>query len=346
MKFKAAILVEQKKPLIIDYIEFNDRLDYGQVLVEIYYSGICGSQIGEIDGVKGEDKYLPHLLGHEAVGKVLEVGQGVKTVKIDDEVILHWRPSDGLQSNNPSYLWNNKKINAGWVTTFNQYSVVSENRLTKIITNNEMERKSASLYGCAITTGFGVVENNLNLKIGNSLIVFGAGGIGLNIIQAASLIGANPIIAIDVFDNRLSLAKKYGATITLNSRDDDKDFNKLFEICNKYVIDCFVDNTGSPDVIKFGYNIVKSNGCVVLVGVPKGKTEIYTLPLHFGKKLFGSHGGDAIPHHDIPRLHNFFKEKNIDLNNLITNEYVIEDINIAIDDMKSGRLSGRCLIKL
>jgi len=343
MKFKAAILVEQKKPLVIDYIELNNKLDFGQVLVQVNYSGICGSQIGEIDGVKGEDKYLPHLLGHEAVGKVIEIGDGVKKLSVDDEVILHWRPSEGLQANNPSYDWNGKKINAGWVTTFNEYAVISENRLTKIDTKNLSEKKSASLYGCAITTGFGVVENNLDLKIGNSLIVFGAGGIGLNIIQAASIVGANPIIAVDVFDNRLDLAKKFGATITFNSTND-KNFTKLLEICNGFTIDSFVDNTGSPDVIKFGYNVVKSNGRIVLVGVPKGSTDIYTLPLHFGKTIVGSHGGDAVPNLDIPRLYNFFKDKNIDLSKLITNEYDIDDINSAIADMKSGAMSGRCLI--
>ena len=103
---------------------FAKKLDVGQVLVKVEYSGICGSQIGEIDGVKGEDKFLPHLLGHEGSGCVVEIGAGVRKVSKNDKVVLHWKRGSGIESNTPSYISDIGEINAGWVTTFNQYAVV------------------------------------------------------------------------------------------------------------------------------------------------------------------------------------------------------------------------------
>src|SRR3954471_17238601 len=131
-KAKAAILVESRKPLIIDEIQLPDRLDYGQVLVKVHTSSICGAQINEIDAVKGPDKFLPHLLGHEALAEVIEIGPGVTACKSGDTVIMHWRPGKGIQSQPPIYLWNGKRLNAGWVTTFNEYAVISENRVTPV----------------------------------------------------------------------------------------------------------------------------------------------------------------------------------------------------------------------
>ena len=117
-KTLAAILVEQKKGLIVTEIDLPRTLDVGQVLVEFHYSGICGSQLGEIDGVKGPDKWLPHLLGHEASGKVLAIGPGVKYVQPEQAVVAHWRPGKGIEANTPKYNWNGQVVNAGWITTF------------------------------------------------------------------------------------------------------------------------------------------------------------------------------------------------------------------------------------
>ena len=140
---EAAILLEQHKELIIDNVQLPKDLKIGQILVEIHTSGICGSQLGEISGAKGEDQYLPHLLGHEGCATVLSVGPGVKKVLKDDLVVLHWRKGSGIQSETPEYLWRGKKINAGWVTTFNKYAIISENRCTAIRkdTNNKIQNK-------------------------------------------------------------------------------------------------------------------------------------------------------------------------------------------------------------
>ena len=170
---KAAILTGQKQPLAIGEVRLPGRLEYGQVLVKIFYSGVCGSQIGEIDGVKGEDRYLPHLLGHEASGEVLGTGPGVKTVTHGSRVVLHWMQGAGVQADPPSYEWRGTKLNAGWITTFNEYAIVSENRVTQIPDDFDME--IAALFGCAVTTGLGVIANNAELKTGESIVVFGAG---------------------------------------------------------------------------------------------------------------------------------------------------------------------------
>src|SRR5213079_2232803 len=130
MKFRAAILVELKKPLVIEEIE-TPPLRFGQVLVKILCSGVCGAQINEIEGAKGPDRFLPHLLGHEATATVVEVGEGITTVAPGDNVVCHWRKGTGLQAPTPVYSSESlPRINAGWVTTFSGYSIVSENRLT------------------------------------------------------------------------------------------------------------------------------------------------------------------------------------------------------------------------
>ena len=198
---KAAILVEQNKPLIIDEVKLPSELDFGQVLVQIHYSSICGSQLGEIAGVKGLDPYLPHLLGHEGFGIVIETGQNVDRFREGDHVVLHWRPSKGIEANLPKYKWEDKTINAGSVTTFNQYAIVSENRLTKI--PKTFDKKIATLFGCAVTTAFGVVNNNAQIKVGQSVLIFGIGGLGLIITQAARMVSANPIVGVDLLENRL-----------------------------------------------------------------------------------------------------------------------------------------------
>jgi len=214
---KAAILVEQHKPLVVAEVELPKELSFGQVLVKVHYSGICGAQINEIEGAKGPDKFLPHLLGHEGSGTVLDLGPGVKTVKKGDHVVMHWRPSDGLQSETPIYQWDGGKVNAGWVTTFNEYAVVSENRLTAI--PRDFDLKLAPLFGCAVTTAMGVINNDAQVKVGQSVVVFGVGGVGLNIAQAADMVSAHPIIGVDLHDSKVEMAKRFGATHCFNSNN-------------------------------------------------------------------------------------------------------------------------------
>lgn len=341
---RAAILVEQRKPLEVDDIQLPEKLEAGQVLVEIAWSGICGSQLGEIDGAKGEDKFLPHLLGHEGSGTVLEAGPGVRHVKAGDKAVLHWRKGPGIEAAVPSYTWRGRKLNAGWITTFNRHAVISENRLTRIPADSDME--VAALFGCAVTTGFGVVQNNARVRIGEAVVVFGAGGVGLNIVQAAALSGAHPIIAVDLHDNRLALAREMGATHLVNSKREDA-AARIREIAAGGV-DAFIDNTGQPAIIQMGYQLTGPRGRVTLVGVPRKGNDIsiHSLPLHFGKVLSGSHGGEAEPGEDIPRFHALFRAGRIRLRELVTERFGLEEINTAIERMRDGRLAGRCLVRL
>ncbi len=343
MKARAAILVEQRRPLVVEDIDVPSP-KLGQVLVRVLASGICGSQVGEINGVKGPDRFLPHLLGHEGCGEVLEVGEGVRTVKSGDRVVLHWRKGAGLESVTPVYGSSIGPVNAGWVTTFNDHAIVSENRVTPI--PSDFDPEAAALFGCAITTAFGVITNNARLAIGESLAVFGAGGIGLSIIQAAALAGAHPVIAIDMFDNRLELARSLGATHTINTRTADV-ATEIERIVGAAGVDVAIDNTGNVDVIALASRLTNARGRTVLVGVPpKGATaSISTLPLHFEKRLVGSHGGECRPDVDIPRYVRLVRDGRLSLAGVVGRRYGLEQINDAIADMTSGRLAGRAIIQ-
>ena len=320
-------------------------LEAGQVLVKVLYSGICGSQLGEIDGINGEDKFLPHLLGHEGVARVLAVGPGVRHVKDGDTVVMHWRKGRGIEAATPKYTWDGRTVNAGSLTTFNEYAVISENRLTPIPADSDLE--VAALYGCAVTTGFGVVLNNAKLKIGESVVIYGAGGIGLNIVQAAALVSAYPIIAIDLHDAKLRLALDMGATHVVNASREDA-VRAITAIGGAEGVDCFIDNTSVPAVIEAGYRLTKPQARLVLVSVPRKGNDINidSLPLHFGKGLSGSHGGEAIPETDIPRYQNLFRHGRLKLRELITDRFPLEQINTAIDKMRNGSVAGRCLIHM
>lgn len=341
---KAAVLTKLRSPLEVIRIELPKTLEVGQVLVKIHYSGICGSQIGEIDGAKGEDKFLPHLLGHEASGTVVAVGAGVRHVQVGNSVVLHWRKGLGIEAETPQYRFNGSKINAGWVTTLSEYAIVSENRVTSIPADSNLE--VAALFGCAVTTGFGIIENNAKVRIGESVVVFGAGGVGLNIIQAAALVSAYPIIAVDLYDEKLQLAAEMGATHIINSRLMEA--RQGIEALVGKALDVFIDNTGQPSIIELGYALTHAQGRVILVGVPhKGKNiQIHSLPLHFGKVITGSHGGEAMPAQDIARYQKLYTKGRIKLRELITDHYALDDINEAIEGMRNGKIRGRCLIHM
>src|SRR3990167_3701206 len=262
---KAAILVELNKPLVIENIELPKSLKYGQVLVRVKTSCICGSQLGEIAGVKGEDKFLPHLLGHEGGGVVEKVGDGVSKVKVGDHVVMHWRKGLGIDAEPPKYQWRKQEVNAGWVTTFNEYAVVSENRLTAV--PKDIDFDVIALLGCAVTTGLGIVNNDAQLKIGESVAIFGVGSVGLNVVQGAAMVSAYQIIAIDLHDYKLELAKKFGATHVVNaSKQNVKE--ALIDIIGARGVDVAIDNTGNTLVIETAYEITSVQGRTILVGVP------------------------------------------------------------------------------
>ena len=340
---RAAILVECRRPLVVGELDLPKALQYGQVLVQVHYSGVCGSQLNEIDAVKGPDRFLPHLLGHEGSGTVLAVGGGVTRVRPGQRVVMHWRQADGIQSEAPSYSWDGRRVNAGWVTTFNEHAIVSENRLTPI--DERVDLRTAPLFGCAITTAMGVINNDAQVKIGQSVVIFGAGGVGLSLVQAADLVAACPIVAVDLMAGKLQLAQRFGATHALNAKTAKDLAASVRAIVGPAGADVIIDTTGNPRVIEQAYDLTHADGRTILVGVPrKGEhVSLYTLPLHFKKVLKGSHGGSAKPDVEIPRYLRLVETGRLRLDGLITHEVPLERINEAIALMRQGT-AGRCLV--
>lgn len=344
MRTLAAVLVELHQPLQLHSLEIPP-LQVGQVLVEVLSSGICGSQLGEIAGVKGKDPYLPHLLGHEACATVLEVGPGVRKVKSGQRVVMHWRKSPGIDAEPATYSCARLgKVQSGSLTTFSRHSVVSENRLTPVA--DDTPPAVAALLGCAVTTGFGVVARDARLTPGESLLVLGSGGVGLSVVQAARLAGAYPIMVYDRFENRLQLARSLGADQVLLA--DSEGEQRLRQALPPGGFDVVVESTGAVPLIELAYQLCAPQGRVVLVGVPRvgEQARLYTLPLHFGLCLSGTHGGQSEPHLDIPRFLRLHRAGRLPLEQLISRVYPFEDINAALGDMTSGAVAGRCLLDM
>lgn len=337
----AAILKTNKLDLSIEEISLPSNLMAGQVLVRVISAGVCGAQINEIDGVKGEDPYLPHLLGHEGYAEVLEVGPGVSHVRVGQKVIMHWRKSQGIQASTAEYYSGTNKVNAGWVTTFNSYSIVSENRLTAIHETNT-DITVLPLLGCALTTAFGVVERDAKLSYGDSVIVYGCGGVGLLIIKLAKLKGVKSITAVDIDESKLVLAGKFGAENLIkfvNLEDTKKQLAKL----NPSSI--AIETTGTGAGIEICFEVISQEGKVVIVGVPHHLTEIKipALALHFGKTFLGSKGGQTIPEIDIPIILHMIESGQLDLSDYPIESGTIQEINQLIHKVRSGSV-GRKVI--
>jgi S-(hydroxymethyl)glutathione dehydrogenase / alcohol dehydrogenase len=343
MKMKAAILDTLQAPLMLDEVEIPD-LECGQVLVQIHSSGICGAQLGEIAGTKGPDKFLPHLLGHEGGGVVLDIGPGVTHTQKGDHVVMHWRKGAGIHARTPKYAWGERSVNSGWVATFNECAVVSENRVTPI--PKDVPFEVATLMGCAVTTALGLVNNLAQLKIGQSIAIFGCGGVGLNVVQGAAMVSADPIIAIDIYDHKLDMARELGATHAINSTQADVR-DEIRKIVGAAGVDAFVENTGLVRLIEQAYELTAATGKTILVGVPKHDQDItiHSLPLHFGKVLTGCEGGGADPTVDIPRYIKLYQKGKLNLERLITHRFPFSEINTALDRVRAGDV-GRCVLSM
>lgn len=335
MKSRAAILVEQRQPLVLDEVDVP-ALGFGQVLVETIVTRICGSQIGEIDGVKGPDKYLPHLLGHEGGGIVREVGPEVSYVKPGDRVVMHWRPGRGIESRPPVYSWRNQRCNAGWITTFNQFGVIAENRLTRVPPDTDFEL--CALLADTLTTGFGAIHNDAQVKIGESVVVIGCGGIGLGTVLGAHLAGAHPVVAVDVHTHKLEKSREFGATHVINSAQGD--FVLAAEAILGGKADVVIDGTGNPAILSQALALAGPRGRCIGVGVMHHEQRLAfnTLPLHLGKVLRGSHGGDSRPADDIPRYLRMIRDGRFNPSGFVSHRFPFEQINDAIARMRQGEV--------
>ena len=342
--FQAAILERSREPLVVDGVSLPDLLSAGQVLVRLRYSGICGAQIGEIAAAKGPDKFLPHLLGHEGLGEVLEVGELVHSVAPGDQVILHWMPGAGIQSDPAVYTWRGNRLNSGWVTTLSELTVVSENRCTKL--TSTIEPKHLPLLGCAATTAAGVIGRDAGLRLGESVVILGTGGVGLLTIEAARASGGYPIIGVDKFEGRLQYARDLGAKATVHVKEADV-FDDIVDALGGRLPDVVIETTGARTMIELSYRLVSAGGRSILVGVPlhDEPASFDTLPLHFNTIMTGSKGGGTRPEVDIPRLASLAEAGLFRLDALPVTLFKLNEINEAIDMVQSG-MPGRAVIDM
>jgi S-(hydroxymethyl)glutathione dehydrogenase/alcohol dehydrogenase len=343
MKTTAALLVQTGAPLVLAEIDIP-ALKPGQVLVEIAYSGACGTQVMEWRGDKGEDKWVPHCLGHEGTGTVLETGSAVTKVKAGDKVVLSWIKGNGIEAGGAVYAWGDKKVNAGGVTTFQRHSVVSENRLTLLPA--ELPMDLAVLLGCAAPTGMGAVYNVLKAQPGDAIAVFGTGGVGLHAVMAAALVGAMPIVAIDPNPTRRALAPLYGATHAIDPAATDV----LAEI-KKIVpqgVDIAVESSGVPAAMEMAVNATRQQGGrAVVIGNARHGAILSLNPSVFnqGKSLMGTWGGDSIPDRDYGRYARLLGAGRFPVGNLLSKPYALEQADQALQDLASGKI-GRPLIDM
>jgi len=334
---KAVILEKINGDLTVGEVGLTP-LQYGQVLVKNIVSGLCGAQLQEIAGLKGNANFLPHLMGHEGCGIVQEIGMGVNTVKVGDKVVMHWRKSDGIEAPFPKYIFNEKEISSGKVTTLSEYSVVSENRVTPV--PHDTPDELCALLGCGLTTALGVITNEAKVRLGESVCIIGSGGVGLNLIQGAKLVSAYPIVAVDIVEEKRDLCLNMGATHFINS--------KVENIDQKF--DVIIDTTGIPEVITKAMTQLSGTGRLILVGQPKPGQEITLSDANKlfdgnGKTIKATQGGKTNPTDDIPRYIKLYKAGLIDINSIITHRFNLEDINKAITLLKSGN-AGRIIINI
>jgi S-(hydroxymethyl)glutathione dehydrogenase / alcohol dehydrogenase len=344
MKTKAAILYEQNQPLVIEEITIPELMD-GQVLVKIIVSGICRTQINEIKGEKGPDKFLPHTLGHEGAGIVQIVGKNVKKVKSGDHVVLTWIKGIGMDI--PSSKYENNKgvaINSGAISTFMEYAVISENRL--VIIPNEMPFNETALLGCAIPTGAGIIKNSISLKKDNSIAIFGIGGIGASTLLYASSIGCSKIIAVDINEKKLNFAMDIGAKQTINSKTENV-ISRIKEITDNNGTDYAIECSGKKDAMEAAFTSINNKGTTVIAGNLKygEKISINPFDLILGKKIIGTWGGETKPDIDIPLYANMFLSGELKLNKLISHRFRLGEINEAIKLIEKGE-ALRVIIEL
>lgn len=338
MKYFAACLVETNRCL--ELIEVCHRpLSRGQVLVKIHESGVCGSQVAEIKGHRGVDRWLPHLLGHEAFGEVIDCGPDVSKVRVGDKVICTWMVGTGIEADSAKYDSELGVINSGKVTTFSEYSVISENRLIKA--PSKIGASVASLFGCALPTGSGVVFNQLPPSLDDSnVLLVGMGGIGFASYLALSIKKPKKLVVVDPNFKAIIAAAGYPscAANTVFLDPNDKDFKDKFFLEFPFGADYSVEAAGRVDTIELAFSLLSKSGKCVFVSHPPSGQKIGLDPheLIAGKSISGSWGGGCVVDRDVPLFAEYFSS--LDLDRLYARSaYTLADINYAVDDMVAGK---------
>jgi len=375
MRMKAAVLWDVKKPLTIEEIEL-DPPKAGETLVKMVATGVCHSDVHYWTGDVPREK--PIILGHEGAGIVEAVGPGVTRVKPGDHVVLTFLPSCGkcrwchigepvmcdlgAQLRTGRYIddtYRHHLPRAGgqninsflFVSTYAEYSIVPEASLVKAPEWLPLEK--LCLLGCGFTTGFGAATNVAKIKPGETVTIVGCGGLGLSAVQGAALSNAGKIIAVDVHQEKLDMAKKLGATHTvLNNHDVDAVIAKIQEITWGVGTDYSMEFVGFDQVnetYKIAYGATRKNGSMLLIGVPQvSQKTIPIAPRDFSlwrKHIIGVLFGDAQFQSDIPRYIQMYEKKQINLDDMVTKEFRLEDINTCFQNVLAGNKVARQVIR-
>ena len=347
---KAIIYEKYGKPLFVDEIKIEDPA-HNDVIVKMYASGICGSQLINLNNPRSAN---PEILGHEGTGVIVKAGKNVTHVQEGDQVLISWMPY--LANENTEYLewcesvqWKNKKLKT-LIFTWAEHSIMHSQFVSRM--DADFEKYTTSIVGCAGIAGYGTVLNTVKVKPGDSVAVFGVGGLGLLAVNAANKLKANPIIAIDLDDEKLEFSKKFGATFTVNS----KEVNPVEAIkkISKGGVDYVFDMVGTAEIreqtilaSKDGVVGYKEGGTTVIVGFPDGVSEFNPRSILMGQRTYiGSRGGACIPQRDFPDYYSDYKKGDLLLDEIVTRRIKMEDINEAILDLQNGKVLGRMIIEI
>jgi S-(hydroxymethyl)glutathione dehydrogenase/alcohol dehydrogenase len=325
-----------------------------EVVVEQRATGVCHSQLGHIAHA---DPTQPLILGHESFGVVIAAGKDVEHVEVGDEVFVTWLPRVTSRSPHRSRI---PLADGGWavsknVFTWGTHCLVDEQYVVKA--DPGFPPDIGSIIGCAVMTGAGAVVNSADVKAGDSVAVWGVGGVGLVAVAAARAVGAAPVIAIDIDQTKLSLAERMGAhhVIDVSQVDAVEAVRAVTAHADgtrgaEHSIDC----TGLARNLRSSLAAARpgvpggpSGGAAVLVGVIRDAVEFTGLDLLNGqKRIIGCLGGGCVPDRDFGTFVDWYRRDLLQLDPLITNRYELDDVNQAVDDLRHGRVVGRAVIEL
>jgi S-(hydroxymethyl)glutathione dehydrogenase/alcohol dehydrogenase len=357
MKTRAVVVYEQNRPVVVEELRLEDPKPH-EVLLRMAAAGVCHSDLSVITGAIPYEP--PVALGHEGAAIVESVGDDVSYVRPGDHVILSFVTYCGqcvMCQMNHAILCRGFKTRRGYllddtcrlhnaagreipqmsrIGTMSELSVVPEQSLVKIDPRYPLDR--AALVGCGVTTGVGAVLNTAKVEAGSTVVIVGAGGVGLNVVQGARLADAGRIIVVDIFDHKLQMARQFGATDTVNAAQTDP-VQAVLDMTNGLGVDYGFEVIGNPTAIAQMYAMVRPAGTAVLVGIPRvdAQLPIPAQSLIFNeKRLLGCFYGSCIPRVDMPRMMHLYDEGKLKLDELITRTYRLDEINQAFADMEAG----------